>query len=59
MGPDPFRGAVVDSRCRVHGIVKLRVADASIFPFTVANHPNGPCMMVGEKVSDLIKEDHL
>ncbi|KAH1018880.1 glucose dehydrogenase [FAD, quinone] [Dendroctonus ponderosae] len=59
MGPDPEKGAVVDSRCRVHGIRKLRVADASIFPFTVANHPNAPCMMVGERVSDLIKQDYL
>ncbi|CAG9770306.1 unnamed protein product [Ceutorhynchus assimilis] len=57
MGPDPAKGAVVDSRCRVHGIKNLRVADASIFPFLVANHPNAPCMMVGEKVSDFIKED--
>ncbi|KAL1502442.1 hypothetical protein ABEB36_007583 [Hypothenemus hampei] len=58
MGPDPKNGAVVDSKCKVHGIKSLRVADASIFPFQVANHPNAPCMMVGEKVSDLIKAEH-
>ncbi|XP_066153681.1 glucose dehydrogenase [FAD, quinone]-like [Euwallacea fornicatus] len=58
MGPDPLKGAVVDARCRVHGIKNLRVADASIFPFAVANHPNAPCMMVGERVSDFIKEDN-
>jgi len=58
MGADPLKGAVVDSRCRVHGIKGLRVADASIFPFAVANHPNGACMMVGERVSDYIKEDY-
>ncbi|XP_050302050.1 uncharacterized protein LOC126740165 [Anthonomus grandis grandis] len=58
MGPDPSKGAVVDSNCRVYGIKKLRVADASIFPSYVVNHPNGPCMMLGEKLSDMIKREY-
>ncbi|RZC35994.1 glucose dehydrogenase [FAD, quinone]-like, partial [Asbolus verrucosus] len=59
MGPDRNKGAVVDSRTKVYGIRNLRVADASIFPFTFSGHPNAPCVMIGEKVSDLIKLQYL
>lgn len=59
MGPDRHKGAVVNSETKVYGIKNLRVADASIFPFTLSGHPNAPCVMIGEKVSDLIKLQHL
>ncbi|MEL7229397.1 MAG: choline dehydrogenase [Pseudomonadota bacterium] len=49
--------AVVDSRLRVHGIGKLRVADASIMPIIVSGNTNAPCIMIGERVSDFILED--
>jgi len=32
MGPSPEAGAVVDTRCRVHGLAGLRVIDASVMP---------------------------
>ncbi|CAH0549385.1 unnamed protein product [Brassicogethes aeneus] len=48
-------GLVVDENLKVYGVDKLRVADASIFPLTLTGHPNAPCVMVGEKVSDIIK----
>lgn len=54
MGPNPDT-AVVDSKLRVHGIKKLRVADASIFPSPISGHPNAAAVMVGEVVSDMIK----
>ncbi len=56
MGQDAM--AVVDDRLRVHGIANLRVADASIMPRIVSGNTNATCIMIGEKVSDLILGNH-
>ena len=47
-------GRVVDDELRVFGLEGLRVADASVFPIHTLNNPNLTCMMVGERVADLI-----
>jgi choline dehydrogenase-like flavoprotein len=52
MGHDPM--AVVDDQLRVHGIEGLRIADASIMPTLTSGNTNAPCMMIGEKASELI-----
>ncbi len=57
MGHD--QRAVVNDRLQVHGIEGLRVADASIMPFIVNANTNAPCIMIGEKVADLILGDYL
>ena len=56
MAPAP--AGVVDERLRVHGLSGLRIADASIMPTMVSGNTNGACIMIGEKASDLLKEDH-
>ena len=57
MGPDP-KSDVVDSQLKVYGIEALRVADASIFPQLICGNINAATIMVGEKASDLILNDH-
>jgi choline dehydrogenase len=57
MGPDSDPTAVVDPRLRVRGVGALRIADGSILPFLPAINPCITTMMIGEKCSDLIKED--
>lgn len=56
MGPDQ-RNSVVDPRLRVHGVKRLRVADASVMPRMPGPHTMAACYMIGEKAADLIKED--
>ncbi|XP_022836178.1 glucose dehydrogenase [FAD, quinone]-like [Spodoptera litura] len=51
-------GAVVDSRLRVHGVKGLRIADASVMPTITRGNPMAAVIMIGEKVSDMIKQDH-
>ncbi|KAJ7450259.1 alcohol oxidase [Mycena galericulata] len=48
---------VVDDRLRVHGVQNLRIADCSVFPDVVANHPMAPAVMVAEKCAHMIQED--
>ncbi len=52
MGTDSL--AVVDPELRVHGIKGLRVADASIMPTVVSGNTNAPCIMIGEKLADMM-----
>jgi choline dehydrogenase len=53
MGTDDM--AVVDPELRVHGLGKLRIADASVIPAIPSSNTNSVCIMIGEKCADLVK----
>jgi choline dehydrogenase len=49
-------GGVVDPQLRVHGVQRLRVADASVFPTIPHGNTHAPTVMVGEKAALMIAE---
>lgn len=68
MGSDPWRKhttdlqdrfAVLDSQFRVHGVERLRVVDASVFPRIPGYFILTPILMVSEKAADTILRDPL
>jgi choline dehydrogenase len=56
MGPSAS-DSVVDNRLRVHGLTKLRVCDASVFPNLITGNTNAPAIMAGWKGAELILSD--
>ncbi len=56
MGPSTDPLAVVDNRCRVHGLVGLRVVDASVMPTLVGGNTNAPTIMIAERVAGFMQE---
>jgi len=57
MGPADDALAVLDGRCRVHGVDALRVVDLSAMPTMVSGNTNGPAMAFAWRAADLILED--
>ena len=56
MGPDSDPIAVVDQYGRVRGLQGLRIADASIMPDCIRANTNVTTMMIGERISDFIRQ---
>jgi choline dehydrogenase len=46
--------AVVNPRLQVHGVERLRVADASVMPSITTGNTNAPSIMIGERAARLI-----
>ena len=59
MGSSKDAGAVVDPQLRVHGVKRLRVADASVMPHVLSGNLNAGVIMIAEKCADFIKRDYL
>ena len=56
MGPSSDPKAVVDQYCRVHGVERLRVVDASVMPDIIRANTNATAVLIGERAADFIKE---
>jgi len=54
MGPKRDKMAVVDHELKLHGLQKLRVADASIMPNIISGNTNAPSIMIGEKCAAML-----
>jgi choline dehydrogenase len=57
IGPANDPAAVTDSRFRVHGVGRLRIRDASVFPRIPGFFIVTSVYMLAEKASDVILED--
>lgn len=56
MGRDPM--AVVDHALRVHGIDRLRIADASVLPRVTTGNTMAPSVVIGERAGELLQAAH-
>ena len=56
MGTDDM--SVVDGTLKGRGIERLRVADASIMPRITTGNTMAPCVVIGERAADLLKDEH-
>jgi choline dehydrogenase len=56
MGRDPM--SVVNGRLQVYGIDRLRIADASIMPDVPSGNIMAPCVVIGERAAEIIKNAH-
>lgn len=54
MGPDADPRAVVDPRCRVHGIDNLWVIDGSILPTITSRGPHATIVMIGHRAAEFV-----
>jgi choline dehydrogenase len=52
-GPD----AVCDERGRVHGLSRVVVGDASLYPQIMRGNTNLPAVMTGERIAQLLLAD--
>ena len=57
MGPASDSMAVVDQRCRVHGLQGIRVVDASVMPDVVRANTHATTLMIAEKVADWMRDE--
>lgn len=56
MGQDTM--SVVDNKLKVYGIENLRIADGSIMPRVTTGNTMGPCVVIGERAAEMLKNEH-
>ena len=54
MGDDG--NAIVDPQCRVKEVERLRIVDASVFPFITSSNTNVPVFMLAERIARMIRD---
>jgi choline dehydrogenase len=58
MGPASDPMAVVDSRLRVYGVSRLRIADASVMPDIPSANTQAATYLIGAKAAEMIEQDN-
>jgi choline dehydrogenase-like flavoprotein len=53
MGRDDM--SVVDANLRVYGVKNLRIADGSIMPTITTGNTQAPCVIIGERLAEILK----
>ena len=56
MGRDAM--SVVDGNLKVYGVDNLRIADASIMPRVTTGNTMAPCVVIGERAAESIRNQH-
>ncbi len=56
MGRDSM--SVVDAQLKVYGIKNLRIADGSIMPRVTTGNTMAPCIIVGERAAEALRNEH-
>jgi choline dehydrogenase len=56
MGRDAM--SVVDSKLKVYGIDKLRIADGSIMPRITTGNTMAPCVIIGERAAHILRQEY-
>jgi choline dehydrogenase len=56
MGRDDM--SVVDGNLKVYGIDNLRIADGSIIPRVTSGNTMAPCVIIGERAAEVLREKH-
>jgi choline dehydrogenase len=55
MGRDAM--SVVDGSLKVHGVERLRIADASVLPHVTTGNTMAPCVIIGERAAESLQKD--
>jgi len=50
--------SVVDGHLKVYGVENLRIADGSIMPRVTTGNTIAPCVIVGERAAEIIRDEH-
>lgn len=56
MGRDSM--SVVDGQLKAYGIENLRIADGSIMPRVTTGNTMAPCIVIGERAAEILREEH-
>ena len=54
MGGDGDAAAVVDTRCRIHGVDNLWVVDGSVLPVITSRGPHATIVMIGHRAAEFV-----